>query len=112
MPFDESVPVYYLDPRGHLVEHIDVDGQEVHLHYRDVPESDITTLHGLRLTTPLRTVIDIAPTVDEDQLELMVQDCLDRGLFTVEEAWARIAEPDMVVDPGAVSLARLLSEWD
>ena len=112
MPFDESVPVYYLDPRGHLVEHVTVDGQEVHLHYRDIPESDITTLHGLRLTTPLRTVIDIAPTVDGDQLAIMVQDCLDRGLFTVEEAWARISEPDMVVDPGAVALARLLSELD
>ena len=105
------MPVYYLDPRGHSVEHMNVDGQEVHLHYRDVPESYITTVHGLRLTTPLRTVIDIAPKVDEDQLELMVRNCLERGLFTFEEAWARIAEPDMQTDPGAVSLARLLSEW-
>lgn len=110
MPFDESVPVYYLDPRGHLVDRVETDGQEVHLHYRDVPESDITTLHGVRLTTPLRTVIDIAPTVDGDQLELMVQNCLERGLFTVEEAWARIAEPDMVVDPGAIALVRLLED--
>ena len=94
------------------MERVHLDGQEVHLHYRDIPESDITTLHGLRLTTPLRTVIDIAPTVDEGQRELMVQDCLDRELFTVEEAWARISEPDMVVDPGAIALARLLSEWD
>ena len=110
MPFDESVPVYYLDSRGHVVEHVNVGGQELHLHYRDSPESDTTTLHGLRLTTPLRTVIDIAPTVDGDQLEILVQDCLDRGLFTVEEAWARISEPDMVVDPGTGALARLLSE--
>ena len=64
MSFDESVPVYSLDPRGHVVEHVNVDGQEVHLHYRDIPESEITTLHGLRLTTPLPTVIDIASTVD------------------------------------------------
>ena len=112
MPFDESVPVYYLDPRGHLVEHVNEDGQEVHLHHCDVPQSDITTLHGLRLTTPLRTVIDIAAMVHGDQVELMVHNCLQRGLFTVEEAWARIAEPDMLVDPGAIALARLLSEWD
>lgn len=112
MSLERGALVFYLDPRGHLVEHVDMDGQEVHLHYRHVPESDITTLDGLRLTTPLRTVIDIAPTVDEDQLALMVQDCLERGLFTVEEAWARIAEPDMQTDPGAVSLARLLSEMD
>lgn len=68
--------------------------------------------NGLRLTTPLRTVIDIAPMVDGDQLEIMVQDCLERGLFTIEEAWARIAEPDMLVDPGAIALVHLLSEWD
>ena len=112
MPSDVALPVYYRDPRGHLVERVHVDGQEVHLHYRDVPESDITTLHGVRLTTPLRTVLDIAPTVDGDQLELMVQSCLERGLFTVEEASARIAEPDMQTDPGAIALARLLGERD
>ena len=61
---------------------------------------------------PLRTVIDIAPLVDGDQLEIMVQDWLERGLFTIEEAWARITEPDMLVDPGAISLVHLLSEWD
>ena len=112
MSLESAALVFHLDPRGHLVERVQMDGQEVHLHYRDVPESDITTLHGVRLTTPLRTVIDIAPMVDGDQLEIMVQDCLERGLFTVEEAWARIAEPDMLVDPGAIALVHLLSEWD
>ncbi len=112
MAFGDAARAYYMDPRGHFVERRHLHGQEVRLHYRNIPESDVTTLHRLRLTTPLRTVIDIAPTVDEDQLALMVQDFLDRGLFTVEEAWARIAEPDMQTDPGAVALARLLSELD
>ena len=110
MSLESAALVFYLDPRGHLVERVQMDGQEVHLHYRDVPESDITTLHGVRLTTPLRTVIDIAPMVDGDQLELMVQDCLERGLFTIEEAWQRIAQPDMLVDPGAIAMGRLLGE--
>ena len=110
MSLESAALVFYLDPRGHLVERVQMDGQEVHLHYRDVPESDITTLHGVRLTTPLRTVIDIAPMVDCDQLELMVQDCLERGLFTIEEAWQRIAQPDMLVDPGAIAMGRLLGE--
>ena len=112
MSLESAALVFYLDTRRHLVERVQIDGQEVHLHYRDVPESDITTLQGVRLTTPLRTVIDIAPMVDGDQLEIMVQDCLERGLFTIEEAWARIAEPDMLVDPGAIALVHLLSEWD
>ena len=110
MSLESAALVFHMDPRGHLVERVQIDGQEVHLHYRDVPESDITTLHGVRLTTPLRTVIDIAPMVDGDQLELMVQDCLERGLFTIEEAWQRIAQPDMLVDPGAIAMGRLLGE--
>lgn len=112
MAFSDAGRVYYMDPRGHFVERVLLDGQEVRLHYRHIPESDITTLDGIRLTTPLRTVIDIAPTVDAGQLARIVQDFLDRGLFTIEEAWARIAQPDMVVDPGAIALARLLSKWD
>jgi len=42
-------------------------------------------------------------------LELAVNDCLERGLFTVEEALARIAEPDMVTRSGAHLVLELLS---
>ena len=112
MPFNNAASDFFMDPRGHVVERMYVGGEEVHVHYGDIPESDITTLNGIRLTTPLRTVIDIAPTVDESQLALMVQDCLDRGLFTVEEAWARIAEPDMGADPGAAALAHVPSDFN
>jgi hypothetical protein len=37
-----------------------------------------------------------------------VQDCLDRSLFTVEEARARLLEPDMLHRHGADLLQRLL----
>jgi hypothetical protein len=30
------------------------------LHYRDLPESDIAGAEGYRLTTPLRTILDLA----------------------------------------------------
>lgn len=89
-----------------------MDGQEVYVHYRDIPESDVTTLHGLRVTTPLRTVIDIASDGDAENLALMVGNCLGRGLFTTEEAWARISEPDMAHDPGALLLRRLLMKME
>lgn len=42
----------------------------------------------------------------------MVGNFLGRGLFTVEEAWARISEPDMADDPGALLLRRLLMRMD
>ena len=83
-------------------------GQEVIVHYDDVPETDITTVGGIRVTTALRTVIDIAPDVDAAHLDEIVHDCLKRKLFTVAEALARIAEPDMVHRPGARLLGRAL----
>ena len=51
----------YLDSNGVLTEHITAGGQDVIVHYDDVPESDITTVDGIRCTTALRTVIDLAP---------------------------------------------------
>ncbi len=50
---------------------------------------------GLRCTTPLRTVIDLAAQIDRDQLVQMVQECLDRGLFTPQEALERVGRPDI-----------------
>jgi hypothetical protein len=80
------------------------------VHYDDIPEKDLTTVDGIRCTTALRTVIDSAPEVDANNLELMVRDCLDRELFTVEEALARIAEPDMAHRRGAQLLRDFLLE--
>ena len=74
----------------------------------DVPESDVTTVRGIRCTTALRTVIDLAPEVEASHLDEMVQDSLERGLFTVEEALRRLAEPDMVGRRGAELLRRAL----
>jgi hypothetical protein len=77
-------------------------------HYDDIPEKDITTVQGIRCTTALRTVIDMAPDVDAATLARMVQDCLDRRLFIVEEAKARLAEPDMLTRRGAELLRKTL----
>jgi hypothetical protein len=98
----------YFDGNGCLVERVVVGGQEVIVHYDDIPETDVTTVDGIPCTTALRTVIDMAPEVDRATLERMVQDALERKLFTVEEARARLAERDMVTRPGAEILRRLL----
>ncbi len=114
--FDEDGP----DASHLLVEPLGVDGnglptermwlgeQEVVIHRDDVPDTDVATVDGIRCTTALRTVIDIAPDVPAAHLAVMVQDCLERGLFTVEEAWRRLAEPDMTVRRGAELLRRVL----
>ncbi|MCU1461204.1 MAG: hypothetical protein JWO37_1279 [Acidimicrobiales bacterium] len=103
--FDDDL---FIDANGCLTERLALGGGEVIVHYDDIPETDITTVDGIRCTTALRTVIDIAPDVEPDHLERIVQDCLDRRLFTVEEAWVRLGESDMLARPGAELLKRVL----
>jgi hypothetical protein len=83
-------------------------GQPVLVHYDNMPAKDITTVRGIPCTTALRTVIDLAPDVDRRHLERMVTDCLDRRLFTVEEAKARLDEDDMLTRPGTQLLRTVL----
>lgn len=98
----------WFDSNGALTERRRLGGQEVVVHYDDLPEKDITTVRGIRCTTPLRTVIDIAPDLDHADFERAVQSCLDRRLFSVDEARARLLEPDMANRPGARLLRQLL----
>ncbi len=96
------------DANGCPTERVWIDGQEVVVHYDDIPASDRTTVDGIPCTTALRTVIDIAPEINEARLARIVQDCLDRRLFTLAEARARLDEADMRTRPGAVLLRRYL----
>lgn len=98
----------FIDGNGVLAERRWMGGQEVVVRYDDVPESDITMVHGLRVTTPIRTLIDIAPDCEHDELERMLRDCLRRGLVTVDEARHRLARPDMWTRPGALLVGRAL----
>ena len=91
-----------VDGNGGLVERVVAGGQDILVHYGDAyPESDITTVGGIPCTTALRTAIDIAPEVGKRQLDAIVRDCIRRELFTVDEAWLRLAQPDMANRRGA-----------
>lgn len=98
-----------IDGNGCPTEIVEIDGQEICIHYDDIPEADVTTVDGLPVTTPLRTVIDIAPDIPAADLERVVHDCLRRELFTVDEAMARIARPDMTSRRGAQLLRGVLT---
>jgi len=91
----------YFDSSGVFTEHRRLDDLEFVVHYDDIPACDVTTVKGIPCTTALRTVIDIAPDLSPFELARAVHDCLRRGLFTPDEAWARIAEPDMQQRLGA-----------
>lgn len=98
----------YVDSNGGPTERRVMGGQEVIVHYDDIPDGDRTTIGGIPVTTALRTVIDLAPDLGRADLEGMVADCLRRGLFTVDQARARIAAPDMAHRPGALLLGDVI----
>lgn len=55
----------------------------VALHYTELPTSDVSERSGYRVTTPLRTLIDIAANAaDEDQLARAIDDARRAGLVT------------------------------
>jgi hypothetical protein len=50
------------------------------------PETDITSVDGIPCTTALRTVIDIAAELEGHEVERIVDECRDRGVFRPREA--------------------------
>lgn len=107
MPAPDSED-FWVDHNGCVTEHRWLGGQQVIVHYDDMPESDFTVRKGIRVTTPLRTVIDLAADVSHDELQRMISDCLERGLFTIEEAIARINQVDIRDRRGAQLVRRAL----
>lgn len=99
-----------VDANGCPTEDIDGPGGSIRMRYEDIPESDITTVDGIRVTTPLRTVIDLAAELDAAELDRMVQFFLDRRLFSVAEAFVRLDQPDMASRPGARTLRAYLRQ--
>ena len=84
------------------------NGQEVIVHFDDIPESDKTEIDGIPCTTALRAVIDVAADIRGGELQRMLNECFERDLFTLEEAWQRLNEPDMQRRPGARRLREVL----
>jgi hypothetical protein len=99
----------FVDANGFPAERTVIGGQDVIVHYVDMPDSDRTTVNGLPCTTALRTVIDIATQITSPELDRIVRDCFERRLFSRAEALARIAEPDMMTHPGGDLLKHALA---
>lgn len=103
LPGDPDFPseAFSVGRDGDLVEQRWLGDEPYYLHHVDLPRSDVTVHRGIPVTTPIRTVIDIACDTEPDQLDAVIGDCLGRGLFTVEEAWHRLGQPDMAQRHGA-----------
>lgn len=89
----ESARVQLTVPPGFSMRDDAVD-----LHYADLPAGDVIERVGFRVTTPVRSIIDIAAQApDEDQLARAIEDANRMGLLIPRRLVAR-AE---VVDPRA-----------
>jgi hypothetical protein len=58
----------------------------------DLPESDITHVDAIRVTTPVRTLIDAAAVLHISTLELAVDEALRRGVIEFDPLWLRLDE--------------------
>jgi predicted transcriptional regulator of viral defense system len=57
------------------------------LHRAHLDASDVQEIHGVRVTRPLRTIVDLlrSGTVDRSQLKLAVDEAMHRGLIARQE---------------------------
>jgi hypothetical protein len=66
------------------------------LHYADLPESDVETVQGFKITRPLRAILDLieAGTVEQNFIRQAITQGVDRGLITRPEVRSRqMSEP-------------------
>lgn len=106
--WDEPLEPFGVDANGSPLERGVIGGVEVIVHREDIPASDITMVRGIRCTTAVRTVIDVAASVEPDAIREMVEDAVERGLFTEAELWERLAQTDMDAHVGAKAVRRCL----
>jgi len=60
------------------------------LHHARLPETDVLDRSGFRVTTPTRSIIDVAAdSPDEDQLARAIDEALHEGLLTIRNLRAR-----------------------
>ena len=62
---------------------INASAPGVRLHRGEIPGEDVRQHSGFRITTPLRSLLDVAAaTIDVDQLATAIGDALREGLMT------------------------------
>ena len=66
------------------------------LHYADLPQSDVQTVQGFKITRPLRAILDLidAGTVERNFIRQAIPQAVDRGLITRQQIRSRqMSEP-------------------
>jgi hypothetical protein len=85
-----------------------VDGVVVHRTQR-IDGDDVASVGGLPVTSPVRTVIDLAGALTERDLEVLIHRARARRVVTVRALRTRLDEIGTLGRPGAARLGRLLA---
>jgi very-short-patch-repair endonuclease len=91
-PIEVSVPKGRRPRRAGIVVH----------RRKALTDGEVTEHHGIPVTTPIATLIDVAPDLTRDQLEGAINEADKRGL--VDPETLRAALDDAVQKPGAAIL--------
>jgi predicted transcriptional regulator of viral defense system len=82
----------------------------VRLHFADLPAADIVYRPGFRVTTPMRSLVDVtARGADEDQLARAIAQARQRGLVSIRQLRARAEAIDA---RAALYIERALQRMD
>ena len=81
---------------------------KIHWVTEPIPKEDVTTIDGIPVTKPARTLLDLASTEPEDLVERCLDDALRRRLVSLSflERW--LADPRKTRQRGAAVLRRLI----
>jgi hypothetical protein len=71
--------------------------------------NDVVSVRGLPITSPVRTIIDLAGSLAEPELEAAFERARSRGLVTVRAVGVRLDEMGTVGRPGTARLRTLLA---
>jgi len=83
--------------RGHILHLVD-----------EMPECDVEVLRGIPVTSPARTLLDLAAAVDEEVLEVALDDALCTHKVRLPRLKWRLEQLGVKGKPGTVALRRLL----
>jgi predicted transcriptional regulator of viral defense system len=77
----ESSSIHLTVPLGFTMRH-----NAVTLHYADLPHADVVERTGFKVTTPTRSIIDVAAQApDEDQLARAITEAREAGLLSLRQ---------------------------
>jgi predicted transcriptional regulator of viral defense system len=64
------------------------------LHHADLPDSDVEARAGFKVTTVVRSLVDVAALADEDQLARAIEEARETGRLTIRQLRIRAEAVD------------------